>query len=54
MLGNGNVALDVSRILSKHADDLLVTEIPDNARHQGLEASPVTDVHVSVAAAPHR
>ena len=45
MLGNGNVALDVSRILSKHADDLLVTEIPDNV-YQGLKASPVTDVHV--------
>ena len=45
VLGNGNVALDVSRILSKHADDLLVTEIPNNV-YQGLKASPVTDVHV--------
>lgn len=45
VLGNGNVALDVSRILSKHADDLLVTEIPDNV-YEGLKASPVTDVHV--------
>ena len=45
VIGNGNVALDVARMLSKHADDLLVTEIPDNV-YQGLKASPVTDVHV--------
>lgn len=45
VIGNGNVALDVARVLSKHADDLLVTEIPDNV-YQGLKASPVTDVHV--------
>ena len=45
VLGNGNVALDVARMLAKHADDLLPTEIPDNV-YQGLKASPVTDVHV--------
>ena len=45
VLGNGNVALDVARVLSKHADDLLETEIPDNV-YQGLKSSPVTDVHV--------
>ncbi len=45
VIGNGNVALDVARILGKHADDLLPTEIPDNV-YQGLKASPVTDVHV--------
>ena len=45
VLGNGNVALDVARILAKHAEDLLPTEIPDNV-HAGLEASKVTDVHV--------
>lgn len=45
VLGNGNVALDVARILAKHADDLLPTEIPDNV-YRGLQASPVTDVHV--------
>lgn len=45
VIGNGNVALDVSRILAKHADDLLVTEIPDNV-YAGLKESPVTDVHV--------
>ncbi|QTF72424.1 FAD-dependent oxidoreductase [Arthrobacter woluwensis] len=45
VIGNGNVALDVARVLSKHAEDLLVTEIPDNV-YEGLKKSPVTDVHV--------
>jgi ferredoxin--NADP+ reductase len=45
VIGNGNVALDVARILAKHADDLLPTEIPENV-YAGLKASPVTDVHV--------
>jgi ferredoxin/flavodoxin---NADP+ reductase len=45
VIGNGNVALDVARILAKHADDLLPTEIPDNV-YQVLRNSPATDVHV--------
>jgi len=45
VIGNGNVALDVARILAKHADDLLPTEIPANV-YDILKASPVTDVHV--------
>lgn len=45
VIGNGNVALDVARILAKHADDLLPTEIPANV-YEALAASPVTDVHV--------
>jgi len=45
VIGNGNVALDVARILSKHADDLLPTDIPSNV-YEGLKASPITDVHV--------
>ncbi len=45
VIGNGNVALDVARMLAKHAEDLLPTEIPDNV-HAGLAASQVTDVHV--------
>ena len=45
VVGNGNVALDVARILAKHADDLLPTEIPANV-YAGLKESPVTDVHV--------
>lgn len=45
IIGNGNVALDVARILAKHADDLLPTEIPSNV-YEGLSESSVTDVHV--------
>lgn len=45
VIGNGNVALDVARVLSKHPKDLLSTEIPDNV-YAGLKQSPVTDVHV--------
>jgi ferredoxin--NADP+ reductase len=45
VVGNGNVALDVARMLAKHADDLLPTEIPENV-YAGLSANPVTDVHV--------
>ncbi|MGV8896893.1 MAG: FAD-dependent oxidoreductase [Rhodoglobus sp.] len=45
VVGNGNVALDVARMLAKHADDLLPTEIPANV-YEGLKSSPITDVHV--------
>ncbi|MFI5583416.1 FAD-dependent oxidoreductase [Amycolatopsis sp. NPDC051758] len=45
VLGVGNVALDVARVLAKTADELLPTDIPDNV-YQGLKASPITDVHV--------
>lgn len=45
VIGNGNVALDVARMLVKHADDLLPTEIPANV-YEGLKANPIQDVHV--------
>ncbi len=45
VIGNGNVALDVARMLIKHPGDLLPTEVPDNV-YDGLASSPVTDVHV--------
>jgi ferredoxin/flavodoxin---NADP+ reductase len=45
VIGNGNVALDVARILSKHVEDLMPTEIPANVA-AGLAQSPVTDVHI--------
>ncbi|MFT4136411.1 FAD-dependent oxidoreductase [Microbacterium sp.] len=45
VIGNGNVALDIARILAKHAVDLRTTEVPDNVL-AGLESSAVTDVHV--------
>ncbi|WP_189059079.1 FAD-dependent oxidoreductase [Longimycelium tulufanense] len=45
VIGAGNVALDVARVLARTADELLTTEIPDNV-YRGLAASQVTDVHV--------
>lgn len=51
VIGAGNVALDVARMLAKHAEDLLPTEIPDNV-HAILAASPVTDVHVFARRGP--
>ena len=45
VIGNGNVALDVARVLAKQADDMLSTEIPDHV-YEGLKKSKVTDVHV--------
>jgi ferredoxin--NADP+ reductase len=45
VIGNGNVALDAARMLAKHAEDLLTTEVPPNV-YQQLAASPITDVHL--------
>ncbi len=45
VIGAGNVAVDVARILAKDADDLLPTDITGNV-HEGLRAKGVTDVHV--------
>ncbi len=45
VIGNGNVALDVARMLVKRPEDLYPTEVPDNV-FRALESSPVTDVHV--------
>ncbi len=51
VVGAGNVALDVARILSKTADELLVTEIPTNV-HAALVASPVQEVHIFARRGP--
>lgn len=51
VIGAGNVALDVARILAKTADELLATEVPENV-HRRLRTSPVTDVHVFARRGP--
>jgi ferredoxin--NADP+ reductase len=51
VIGAGNVALDVARMLSKTADELLVTEIPDNV-YDGLKASRAREVHVFARRGP--
>jgi len=45
VLGNGNVALDVARVLAKPAEAMLSTDIPENV-YQGLRESKATDIHV--------
>ncbi|ANY09696.1 pyridine nucleotide-disulfide oxidoreductase [Pseudonocardia sp. HH130630-07] len=45
VIGAGNVALDVARVLAKSAEDMSSTEIPDSV-HAGLAVNPATDVHV--------
>ncbi|MET7770792.1 FAD-dependent oxidoreductase [Nocardia sp. NPDC005366] len=45
VLGVGNVALDVARVLAKTGDELLPTEIPPNV-YEGLKANKAIEVHV--------
>jgi ferredoxin--NADP+ reductase len=51
VIGAGNVGLDVARMLSKTADELLYTEIPDNV-YRGLKANPVKEVHLFARRGP--
>jgi len=51
VLGAGNVALDVARMLAKPAEEQLTTEIADNV-FQGLLANRATDVHVFARRGP--
>ncbi|AIG64716.1 pyridine nucleotide-disulfide oxidoreductase [Corynebacterium atypicum] len=45
VIGVGNVGLDISRVLAKTADELHVTEIPDNV-FTNLSASAAREVHI--------
>jgi ferredoxin--NADP+ reductase len=51
VLGVGNVALDVARVLAKTADEMLVTDIPAQV-YEGLKTKQVTDVHVFARRGP--
>ncbi|MDP3970057.1 MAG: FAD-dependent oxidoreductase [Nocardioides sp.] len=51
VLGAGNVALDVARVLAKTADEMLTTDIPQNV-YDGLKANRATDVHVFARRGP--
>ncbi|WUJ67748.1 FAD-dependent oxidoreductase [Kribbella soli] len=51
VIGAGNVALDIARMLAKPADEQLSTEIADNV-YQGLELNQATDVHVFARRGP--
>jgi ferredoxin--NADP+ reductase len=45
VLGVGNVALDVARVLAKTGEELLATEIPANV-YEGLKNNQAREVHV--------
>ncbi len=45
VLGAGNVALDVSRVLARHLPEMMSTDIPENVA-ETLAQNPVTDVHI--------
>ena len=47
VIGGGNVALDVARVLLKGGAGLHGTDIPDEVS-DGLDAHPVTDVHLVI------
>lgn len=51
VLGAGNVALDVARVLVKHARELASTDTPDHVLDQ-LAGSPVREVHLFVRRGP--
>jgi len=51
VIGVGNVALDVARVLAKTGDEMLVTDIPAHV-HEGLKAKTTTDVHVFARRGP--
>jgi ferredoxin--NADP+ reductase len=45
VIGVGNVAVDVARVLAKTSDELRATDVPGHVLHV-LAASAVTDIHV--------
>ncbi|MDQ0643930.1 flavin reductase [Microbacterium murale] len=51
VLGAGNVALDVTRILAKHGKDLDRTDTPDDVL-EALAANPLRDIHLFVRRGP--
>jgi ferredoxin/flavodoxin---NADP+ reductase len=51
VIGAGNVALDVTRMLIKHAEHLAHTDIPEHVE-TALRANPVKDVHLFIRRGP--
>jgi NADPH-dependent glutamate synthase beta subunit-like oxidoreductase len=45
VIGNGNVALDVARVLAKSADEMAKSDIVPEAA-EAIAAAPLTDIHV--------
>jgi ferredoxin--NADP+ reductase len=53
IIGGGNVALDVARVLAKPADELAQTDVPDAVLGR-LRSSRVRDIHVIVRGLPYQ
>jgi ferredoxin--NADP+ reductase len=53
IVGGGNVALDVARVLARPADELALTDVPDAVLGR-LCSSRVRDIHVIVRGLPHQ
>jgi ferredoxin--NADP+ reductase len=51
VVGAGNVALDLARVLARTADELVPTDVPDTAL-DALRSSAVRDVHVLIRRGP--
>lgn len=51
IVGAGNVALDLARILAKRPEDLAWTDIPDHVL-AALQASPLTDIRIFARRGP--
>ncbi|TIC88834.1 pyridine nucleotide-disulfide oxidoreductase [Nocardioides sp. GY 10113] len=51
VLGVGNVALDVARVLAKTGEEMLSTDIPAHV-YEGLRDKTITDVHVFARRGP--
>ncbi len=51
VIGAGNVALDVARMLAKSADNLRTTDVPDHVL-RALEGSQVEDIHLIARRGP--
>ncbi|WP_141013976.1 FAD-dependent oxidoreductase [Nocardioides sambongensis] len=51
VIGVGNVALDIARVLAKTGEEMLTTDIPPHV-HAGLVAKTTTDVHVFARRGP--
>lgn len=45
IIGNGNVALDVARILAKHGDELKGSDLTPDV-HEALRSQPIRDIHI--------
>jgi ferredoxin--NADP+ reductase len=53
VVGAGNVALDVARVLARTADELVSTDVPDSVLDV-LRAGAVCDVHVLIRRGPQQ